>query len=157
MGPFWWEWWTQLRRLERAGMLPADPGAPDYLVLMVRGLLFSGSIVDAISQDPDLVDGSLWALFEPGPGVQKALLGSERFWDPSNTWQVALVRLALAGVVNRERLASAATIAANDERMGRNHRAWYRRIPKLLANPSLLPNVRDHGPPPPGNQLHPLS
>jgi hypothetical protein len=133
MGPFWWDMWAQVRRLERTRLLCPDPESPDYLVLMVRGLLFSGSIVDAVGQDPDLVHSSIWALFRPAPGVQKALLGSERYWDRSNTWRVALVRLAQAGVLDRERLVDAATIAADDERLGRNHRAWYRKIPTLLS------------------------
>ena len=154
MGPFWWEWWQQLRRLEREDLLRPDAASPDYLVVMVRGLLFSGSIVGGVQADPELARRSIWSLFEPGPGVQKALLGADRFWDPSNTWRVALVRLALAGLLDAQRLTDAATLAAADERMGRNHRAWYRKIPELLADPLRLPDSPEGGAPPPGNQLY---
>nr|BFE57695.1 hypothetical protein GCM10020063_022210 [Dactylosporangium thailandense] len=150
-GPLWWDLWLRLREL--AGALQPDDTSPDYLVLMIRGLLFSGSIVDAVGADPQLAERSIWLLFEPAAGVQKALLGAERYWNPANTWRVALVRLALAGVLDRQRLADAATAAAGDVRMGRNHRGWYRRIPQLLADPRLLPREAGHGPPPPGNQL----
>jgi hypothetical protein len=81
------------------------------------------------------------------------VLGSERYWNPGNTWRVALVRLALAGVLDRQRLAAAAAGAAENERVRRNHRSWYRRIPQLLADPGLLPQVLENDPPPPGNQL----
>ncbi|MPQ99551.1 hypothetical protein GB931_16835 [Modestobacter sp. I12A-02628] len=157
MGPFWWVWWQELRQRERNGVLCFDPSSADYLVMMIRGLLFSGSIVDAVHADAQLADRAIWSLFEPAPGVQKALLGAERFWDRSNTWRIALVRLALAGVLDDERLADAATIAAGDERMGRNHRAWYRKIPELLADPSRIPEPAEHGAPPAGNQLYRLS
>ncbi|WP_238012865.1 hypothetical protein KZZ52_22560 [Dactylosporangium sp. AC04546] len=152
-GPIWWDIWRRLRHLELAEVLRPDSTSADYLVLMVRGLLFSDSVTDAIGADPGLAERSVWSLFEPAPGVQKALLGSERYWNPANTWRVALVRLALAGVLDRQRLADAAAAAADDARMGRNHRSWYRRIPQLLADPRLLPQEADHGPPPPGNQL----
>jgi hypothetical protein len=120
---------------------------------MVRGLLFSGSITDAVRHDADLIEHSIWSLFEPMPAAQKALLGAERYWDKSNTWRVALVRLALDDLLNPQRLITAATIAARDERMGRNHRARYRRIPELLAQPNLLSDPPAHGSPPAGNQL----
>ncbi|GIJ62185.1 hypothetical protein Vau01_097010 [Virgisporangium aurantiacum] len=152
-GPLWWDIWRRLRHLERAGALRPDGTSPHYLVLMVRGLLFSDSIVGAIGADPELAERSIWSLFEPAPVVQKALLGSERYWNPGNTWRVALVRLALTGILDRQRLADAAAVAAEDGRMKRNHRSWYRRIPQMLADPDLLPQVPDHGPPPPGNQL----
>ena len=64
------------------------------------------------------------------------------------------VLAALAGVLDRQRLAEVAAAAAEDVRMGRNHRSWYRSIPRLLVDPSLLPGEADHGPPPPGNRLH---
>lgn len=153
LGPLWWDIWQRLRYLERVRVLQPDSTSPDYLVLMVRGLLFSDSIIDAFGTDPELADRSIWALFEPAPAVQKALLGSERYWDPCNTWRVALVRLALDGVLDRQRLADAAAGAAENERMPRNHRSWYRKIPQLLADPGLLPRVPEEGPPPPGNQL----
>jgi hypothetical protein len=153
LGPIWWDIWRRLRHLERAGVLQPDSTSADYLVLMVRGLLFSDSITGAVRADPDLAESSIWSLFEPAPGVQKALLGSERYWNPGNTWRVALVRLALDGVLDRQRLADAAAAAADDARMGRNHRSWYRRIPQLLADPRLLPQDAENGPPPPGNQL----
>ncbi|GAB3839684.1 hypothetical protein GCM10027610_045950 [Dactylosporangium cerinum] len=152
-GPIWWDIWRRVRQLELAGVWQPDGTSADYLVLMVRGLLFSDSVTDAVRADPALADRSVWALFEPAPGVQKALLGSERYWNPGNTWRVALVRLALDGVLDRQRLADAATAAAADARLGRNHRSWYRRIPQLLADPGLLPREPGHGPPPPGNQL----
>lgn len=154
LGPLWWDTWQRLRHLERAGALQPDGTSPDYLVLMVRGLVFSSSIIDAVGADPELADRSIWRLFEPEPAVQKALLGSERYWNPANTWRVALVRLALAGVLDRQRLADAAAGAAENEGIRRNHRSWYRRIPQLLADPGLLPKVLEDGPPPPGNQLH---
>jgi hypothetical protein len=154
LGPFWWEWWRHMRRLEREGLLHPDPASPDYLVLMVRGLLFSGSIVDAVRADADLAERAIWLLFEPAPSVQKALLGSERYWDRTNTWRVALVRLAMAGTIDPQRLVDAATIAADDERIARNHRAWYRKIPRLLVDPFLLPPGPESGSPPAGNRLH---
>ena len=154
LGPFYWTSWQQLRRLERTGLLRPDNTSPDYVILMIRALLFSGSIVDAVRDDPELVQVPIWSIFQPAAGVQKALLGAERYWDPSNTWRVALVRLALAGVLDGERLASAAATAADDERIGRNHRAWYRKIPELLADPSLLPESTEGGRPPAGNQLY---
>ncbi len=77
LGPIWWELWQRLRRLQRNGALHPDCTRADYLVLMVRGLLFSGSIVRAVRKDPQLAEHSIWALFEPAPPVQKALLGSE--------------------------------------------------------------------------------
>jgi hypothetical protein len=156
-GPLWWDVWRRLRHLERAGALHPHGTSPDYLVLMVRGLLFSDSIADAVGADPDLTEQSIWSLFEPAPAVQKALLGSERYWNPANTWRVALVRLALAGVLDRQRLADAAAAAADDVRLGRNHRSWYRRMVQLLDDPHLLPQEAGHGPPPPGNQLRRLS
>jgi len=153
LGPLWWELWQRLRLLQRNNVLHPDCTCADYLVLMVRGLLFSDSIVRAVSEDPQLAQQSIWALFEPAPPVQKALLGSERFWDVGNTWRVALVRLALDGVLDPKRLADTAAAAAHDTRMGRHHRAWYRKIPQLLAQPQLLPQPARHGPPPPGNRL----
>jgi hypothetical protein len=154
-GPRWWDWWRWLRRQEQMDLLPIDEGSPDYLVVMIRGLMFSGSIEEAVRQDRGLAEGPLWALFEPAPPVQKALLGSERYWNPANTWRVALVRLALEGLIDRDRLERAATAAAGDERMGRGHRGWYRKIPGLLDKPNLLPTAPEHGAPPPGNQLFP--
>ena len=154
-GPFWSEWWQWVRRQEQSGLLPVDQASVDYLVVMVRGLLFSGSIVDAVEEDRALADGPVWSLFEPAPAVQKALLGSERFWNPANTWRVALVRLALAGSLKRDRLEQAALAAAADPRMGSGHRAWYRKIPQLLHEPDLLPSGPEHGAPPPGNLLYP--
>ncbi len=155
MGPFWWEWWRRLRQLERDGLLHPDHASADYLVVMVRGLLFSGSIVEAVREDPDLDLTAFWSLFEPERAVQKALLGAERYWDPTNTWRVALVRLALAGILDQQQLVASANAAAADERMGRNHRGWYRGIPGMLAKPQLLPLTAEHGPPPAGNQLFP--
>jgi hypothetical protein len=52
LGPLWWDGWQQFRRLERAGVLQPDGTSADYLVLMIRGLLFSGSIVGAVNEDP---------------------------------------------------------------------------------------------------------
>ncbi|WP_147251530.1 hypothetical protein [Blastococcus sp. TBT05-19] len=154
MGPFWSLWWQQVRQRERRGVLHPDPTSADYLVVMVRGLLFTGSVVDAVTADPELAEQRIWSLFEPAPGVQRALLGAERFWDQGNTWRVALVRLALAGVLDATRLLDAAASAAADERMGRGHRAWYRKIPGLLADPAALPAPAEGGGPPLGNQLH---
>ena len=153
-GPFWSEWWQWVRRQEQSGLLPVDQASVDYLVEMVRGLLFSGSIVDAVEEDRALADGPVWSLFEPAPAVQKALLGSERFWNPANTWRVALVRLALAG---------SSSVIAWSRPVGRGrgpedglrHRAWYRKIPQLLHEPDLLPSGPEHGAPPPGNLLYP--
>lgn len=153
IGPAWWNRWQQIRARERSGLLHPDPTSDDYLVVMVRGLMFSGSIVDGVHADPALAELSVWSLFEPAPAVQKALLGSERFWDANNTWRVALVRLALDGLLDRRRLTDAATTAAGDVRMGRAHRAWYRRIPDLIARPAFLPEPSDLGAPPPGNRL----
>jgi hypothetical protein len=151
----WWGWWQWLRQEQQMGPLPVDGTSTDYLVVLVRGLLFSGSIEAAIREDLLLAEGPVWLLFEPRPLVQKALLGSEMFWNPANTWRVALVQLALGGVIDRERLERAAAAAALDERMGKSHRAWYRKFPALLANPDLIPAAPDHGPPPPGNRLFP--
>jgi hypothetical protein len=74
LGPYWWEQWQRLRQLERSAVLRPDPTSADYLVLMVRGMMFSDSIVRAIRRDRDVIEPSVWALFEPGPGVQRALL-----------------------------------------------------------------------------------
>ena len=91
----------------------------------------------------------------PAPRLQKALLGSEHYRNPANSWRAALVRLALGGVIDRDGLERAASAAAADERMGRGHRAWYRRIPELLDSPHLVPTAPEQGPPPAGNQLYP--
>jgi hypothetical protein len=155
MGPFWWDHWRWVRRQQRMGWLPVDETSEDYLVVMVRGLLFSEAIEQAIRDDPGLVDGPIWSLFKPAPSVQKALLGSERYWNPANTWRVALVRLALAGVLDSARLTEAAMEAAEDEQIGRGHRPWYRGIQLLLAHPERLPSPPTHGAPPPGNRLYP--
>jgi len=77
------------------------------------------------------------------------------FWNPANTWRVALVKLAMAGGIDPERLQRAAAAATLDERMGKGHRSWYRKIPALLARADLIPAAPEHGPPPPGNQLFP--
>lgn len=149
----WFKWWSAVRRLEKDGVLTTLGQEPDYLVLLVRGLIFGGDIVAAVRADPELVDRSLWALFKPEPSVQKALLGSERYWDPPSTWSVALVRLAREGLIDSSRLDVEAAAAAGDERMGPGHRRWYKRVCDLLADPSKLPSHPQSGPPPPGNRL----
>jgi hypothetical protein len=153
LGPVWWETWQRIRRYERAGVIPFDARSADYLVCLVRGLTFSDSIEDALLADSDLLQQQVWLLFQPGDGVQRALLGADRYFDPANTWRPALVRLALGGQLDDRRLREAADAAAADERMGRNHRAWYRRIPEMLDNPALLPAQAEGGLPPAGNRL----
>jgi hypothetical protein len=153
LGPWWWENWLRIRQLERAGGLPFDASSPDYLVLFVRGLTFSGSIERALLDDEDLCRERVWSLFEPENGVQRALVGGDRYWDPSNTWRVALVRLAQQGRIDPDQLRESAQRAARDERLGPRHRAWYGRIPKMLDDPDALPTPSPGGPPPPGNRL----
>lgn len=152
-GPEWWDWWRAVRRLEQDGVLSTVGQEPDYLVLLVRGLMFGGDIVAAVRADPELVDRSIWALFKPEPPVQKALVGSERYWDPSNTWSVSVVRLAQEGLIDGPRLVAEASAASIDEHIAAGHRRWYKRVGELLADSSKIPSRPQGGPPPLGNRL----
>lgn len=153
LGPWWWENWRRIRHLGHSGVVPFDEHSAEYLVALVRGLTFSDSIEDALRADPALLRERVWDLFEPAEGVQRALMGGDRYWDPANTWRPALVRLALSGHLDAGRLRAEADRAAADERMRRNQQAWYRGIVTMLDDPSVLPTAATAGPPLPGNRL----
>lgn len=151
-GPWWWENWLRVRHYERTGVVPFDSGSVDYLVVFVRGLTFSDSIDEALVADSGLLE-HVWDLFQPNEGVQRALMGGDRYWDPANTWRAALVRLVLGGHLDPSRLRVEAERAAADERLRRNQQAWYRGIIRMLDDPAVLPSRASTGPPPPGNRL----
>jgi hypothetical protein len=153
LGPWWWDVWLRVRQWERAAVIPLDTASLGYLVMLIRGLTFSGSIEDGLLADPELCNRQIWSLFEPGDGVQRALLSADRYWDPANTWRPALVRLAVRGKVDAARLRDAAERARQDDRLTGRHRAWYARIPQLLDNPATIPLPAAGGPPPPGHRL----
>lgn len=152
LGPLWWENWLRVRHYERTGLVPFDGASVDYLVVLVRGLTFSDSIDRALVSDGALLE-RVWDLFQPNDGVQRALMGGDRYWDPANTWRAALVRLARDGYLDPSRLRVEAERAAGDERLRRNQQAWYRGIIKMLDDPAALPSPASTGPPPPGNRL----
>lgn len=151
-GPFWARAWLTFRGVVRAGLLPAEP-RDEYLLLMVRGLTFSGAIDRELEADPQLLRAEVWELFEATPPVLRALVGGDRYFDSANTWGPALVRLARRGMLEESRLRARAEAAAADERHATGHRRWFARLIKILDDPRELPPPTESEALPPGNRL----
>jgi hypothetical protein len=151
-GPYWTEHWRAVRHAVLAAVLPAEP-RDAYLVLMVRGLTFSGSIEHELEADSRLLTSEVSDLFQPRPLVQRALVGGDSYHDAANTWNAALVRLAQRGLLDSHALREHAARASTESEIALGHRRWFRRLAHLLEHPDELPAPHGGGTPPPGNRL----
>jgi hypothetical protein len=124
-----WRHWQVVRDLVRRGLIE-KPGRPEYTTAMVVGIYAWESgheqvVLEGLRADPGLLDDEVWRLFSV-PEAGAALDGGYTGWDE------ALVTLAAAGAINRDRLLDACLdVFIRD--FPANHVGWYDKLHGQLA------------------------
>jgi hypothetical protein len=126
--------WQFVRRLIRAGLCPR-PEDENYILRMLQtGFLqhrqkHSGTLKDALLDDPELLTWEIWKIFELSP-VREAILWTNESASP-NSWGGALAALCREGKLDRNRLLNASLAALSRNTEARNT-GWFTSFHELL-------------------------
>ena len=128
----WNSQFTVMRTLVRDGFIEA-PTNPGYILAMINGVSRPrGTILEALREDPGLVDYEVWRLFEVEGAGETSLAAHDKYTPEASGWSAALKILSDEGVLPRARLLDD-SLAALSRDFAPFRANWFSRFHEQLA------------------------
>lgn len=128
----WNSQFAVMRTLAREGVIepPANPG---YILAMINGLARPrGTILEALREDPGLLEYEVWRLFEVEGAGETSLAAHDKYTPEASSWSAALKTLSDEGVLSRARLLDD-SLAALTRDFAPFRANWFSRFHEQLA------------------------
>lgn len=122
--------WYFVRALVREGIC-TRPISDNYVLGMLGDIYTKEPLAENLRKAPDLLMNEFWRIFEINPGKHVMMPVSDADAPPQYSWTKALVELASAGELDRQRLLTV-SITALQHHEYQSNIAWFARFHESL-------------------------